>query len=67
MWVARDKDGTLNLFTHKPKRSSYIHDSYWEIPDNINGFANEMELPSSKFKNLKWKNEPLKVELKIVE
>ena len=55
MWVARDKNGKLYLFTVFPER----YDSEWNSGD----WKSQMEIPSSLFPNLKWENEPLEVEL----
>ena len=65
-WIARDPDGGLRLYTHKPHRVSFPGDlKYWE--GSLAMYANEMELYNPKlFKNLKWEDEPLKVEIKVV-
>ena len=67
MWVARDKDGALWLFTHKPERSSFSKRFEWELPDDVVSFASRMQLPYTMFPGLKWEDDPLEVVLKQVE
>ena len=67
MWVARDKDGALWLFTHKPERSSFDKRFEWELPDNALADGHGMPLPYDMFPGVTWETEPLEVVLKIVE
>jgi hypothetical protein len=65
-WITRDKDGELWLHTHKPKRVSYPGGvEYWESSMNPN--SNEMEILDKRlFKDLKWEDGPVRVEIKVV-
>lgn len=70
MWVARDKDWALALFTHKPKRNytgQWQPITYEEVPDDDFTTIDWMELNPNLFPDLKWEDEPIEVELKIKE
>jgi hypothetical protein len=53
LWVARDRDGLLLLYSETPKR----RDSYWYTQEEA--FYISIDL----FPNLKWEDEPMEVEL----
>ena len=60
MWVARDKDGELTLYSNKPRRCEFIgwnHESW----DSGNDYW--IELDSKLFPDLTWDDEPIEVEL----
>lgn len=57
MWVARDKNGNLNLFQTKPIRKC---DYKWE-EDTI--YKHSIEIDINIFLNLTWKDEPVEVEI----
>ena len=60
MWLARDKDETLYLFTQKPSR---MNDRWAGILGTRRG-----ELPRTMFPEIKWSDEePTKVKLVIVK
>lgn len=62
MWVARDKDGELNLYKAKPQRSDaigYNHESWDTLKFDDNG----IELDPKLFPDLTWDDEPIEVEL----
>lgn len=63
MWVARDKNGTVWLYTNKPIRSSMF--SRWNVDTENSLFStNEwMEIDGDLFPDLKWEDEPIEVEL----
>lgn len=63
MWIARDKNGDLNLFTHRPLRFN----GEWLISDIdlIHNGAKYMPIDNRLFPNLKWKDEPIEVDLLI--
>ena len=61
MWIARDKDGALLLFKHKPIREKlYDGTVYWQsdIIDNV------VEIDGS-LSDITWEDEPREVGLKI--
>jgi len=60
MFVARDKNGALNLFSDKPKRCAEI---WWG--DGLRMLRLDNKLKA--FKKLKWESVPLEVELKAVK
>lgn len=63
MWVARDKDGTLNLYLIKPIRDveeGIWHTDDWEYPES------EFLSIYNIFPDLKWEDEPLEVGLVAV-
>lgn len=56
-WLARDKSGSLYMFSYKPHRTDgifvpYTSDNQFLILDNI-------------FPDLNWENSPIEVELTI--
>lgn len=55
MWVARDKDNSLWLFTDKPKRNPYTWTSRSQ--------STQLEIPMGLFTSLKWEDEPIEVGL----
>lgn len=57
MWIARDKDNELWLYSSKPHRVS----GCW-----TSGYY-EALLPEEMFPELTWDNEPVEVELKILQ
>lgn len=56
-YVARDKDDNLWLYEEYPVRMG----NYW-LNDN---FIMSFPIPNKMFPNLKWEDEPIKVELTI--
>jgi hypothetical protein len=63
IFVARDKDGSLALFSEKPDRENSLGIWGVEVQDEQTIAA----LPKDLFSNLKWDSEPIEVELKAVE
>ena len=61
-WVARDCNGDLNLFETKPKRSTFTRRKYWFTDSCMHYHIREDVFP-----DLKWEDEPKKVELEISE
>lgn len=60
MWLARDEDGTLYLFTQKPSK---MNDRWVGILGTRRG-----DLPRTMFPGIKWSDdEPTKVKLVIVK
>ncbi|MBO4531462.1 MAG: hypothetical protein J5767_12595 [Paludibacteraceae bacterium] len=60
MWVARDKDESLWLYTSKPIRLCGVHRWRVEIGDALN---NQFKLCEEIFPSLRWDNEPVEVKL----
>lgn len=61
MWIARNKDYDLCLFTEKPERN--IFQGYW-----YSDFGETMRLDAHdpQFRDITWDDEPVKVELRRV-
>ena len=64
MWVARDKDGTLNLWFNKPKRAV----NFWHGQQKQDGWKateefiqNKHEIDGKQFPKLTWEDEPIEV------
>ena len=64
MWVARDKDGTLNLWFNKPKRAV----NFWYGQQKQDGWKaieefiqNKHEIDGKQFPKLTWDDEPIEV------
>lgn len=65
-FVARNEDGTLNLFMGAtPYKCNICGNGYWAIPYKIeDGYIEEIQ--NDKFPQVKWEDkEPTKVELDI--
>lgn len=72
MYVVRDKDGDLWLFTSKPvrvkERLNHEEYEYWEkpeYPDDGDDAYDVIYVDSKLFPELKWEDEP--IEVKLVE
>ena len=70
MWIARDKDGTLNLWFNKPKRAV----NFWYGQQKQDGWKaieefiqNKHEIDGKQFPKLTWKDEPIEVMVKSLE
>lgn len=72
MWIARDKEGYLFGFNHKPIRTNYDETGYygWTIDINyipLNDVVNmqvqmsNIMLPKELFPELTWEDEPIEV------
>ena len=62
MWIARDKDGKLNLFTFlKPVRMD--EDGCWVKADCPGELADSIRLADNLFTQLTWDDEPMEVGL----
>lgn len=66
MWIARDKDGQLSLFTNKPHRCKAVgwNNESWD-DCSMDEFTDAMILNPKLFPDLTWNNEPIEVELVI--
>lgn len=72
MYIARDKDGTLNLFMSKPRRGWKWTDyrrttktEHW-VRD-YKGDCQVIKLDSSLYPEISWDDEPLEVTLKPIK
>ena len=62
-YVARDKSqGFLSLFTKKPYRSDEQSLGIWKYDS-----GSCMSLPERAFRDLKWEDEPVEVDIKITQ
>lgn len=87
MWVARNPEGTLELFKNKPLRCTLeitntvkgdknygkvTTKEFWDEDQVFNGYdkwyypGDYFEIDSSLFPDLKWEDEPLEVDLIII-
>jgi len=66
MWIARDKDGQLTLFTNKPHRCTDVgwDNESWDVV-SMDEFTDTMILNPNLFPNLTWEDEPIEVELAL--
>ena len=61
MWIARDKDGELYLFSKKP----YKKEEFWNMSW---GTITVLQLPSELFPEVKWEDEePRELVLKPIK
>lgn len=57
LWIARDKDGWLHLFSSKPERvRTHFGDCY----------TDKWEIDERQFPEITWENSPQEVELKLI-
>lgn len=68
MWLARDKDGDLYLYTHKPHKNTdpTFDTESWCTPDFVDDnddIINAAEINPKFFPEVTWDTEPLEVEL----
>ena len=57
VWIARDKEGTLNLFDRKPVKFGDYWDSFWD----------RHELNKELYPEITWETEPIEFELKRIK
>lgn len=56
IWIARDEDGSLYAYASKPKKCEDSNTHLGEFRCNTDGL---MALPSSWYKNVKFRNSPV--------
>lgn len=70
MWVARDKDGELNLFIEKPLRMkvNWVGEVIGSL-SNRNYYLDEVRYVDkiNGFENLTWEDEPVEVSLTTIK
>lgn len=57
IWIARDEDGSLYVYASKPKKCKDYNTQLGEF--RCNATCEMMKLPSSWYKNVKFKNSPV--------
>lgn len=57
MWVARDEDGLIFLYSSKPIRGN----GQWML--NIEECSDLIPIDDNSFPNLRWEDEPLEIKL----
>lgn len=62
MYVARDEDGQLWLFTYKPRQAA----ASWHYDEGDDGYGDIMELNPELYPNVTFSSGPLEVVLKPV-
>lgn len=66
MWVARDKNGCLHLFSVMPKRHSSCGLEYWKVDVPYSTITlDDKEYPELTW--LTWEDEPVEVNLTLVK
>lgn len=63
LWIARDKDGDLNLFVSKPEKDYLIEDSAEKTIFVSDGEF--LALPSNSFPEITFENSPQQVEITL--
>lgn len=63
LWIARDKNGTLCVFSYKPE----LYPEYGNIWGLEDAFYKCIELDSRLFREITFENSPQQVELKLIE
>ena len=72
VYIARDKDGELNLFSHKPHRCTDPgwNNEAWDSPnmpeEGESEYINTLELDPELFPEITWDDEPKKFKLVLV-
>lgn len=70
MWVARDKDGELDLYLTKPIRFNYqnlpieddcLNNDFWDTDDEY------LTIDTNLYPNLTWEDEPIEVDDEVVD
>ena len=67
LYIARDKDNSLSLCTHKPIYDEFL-DS-WEEPKEYydDDYSFHIYIPENLFPEVTFENSPMIVELKLVQ
>ena len=72
LWIARDKDGRLYLFTHKPERRDTLGGTwsgeFWDSPDlktceEENEGYGFLELDQELYPDITWESEPRMIKI----
>ena len=62
MWIARNKDGDIRIFSHKPKRNNT--NISWTIKNADCGYVVD-DVTKESLKDLTWEDEPIEVKVAI--
>lgn len=64
LWIARDRDGSLNIYNNKPKFKEETGEFYFadKFPNRWFGC-----LDDNMFQEITWENSPREIELKLKE
>ena len=65
LWIARDKDGTLNLFIGEEPMRDKLLASDLEESIFVREEGEVVELDCREFPEVTWENSPVEVELKL--
>ena len=65
LWISRDKDGNLCLYSKKPKLSEEI-EGIW-VCSQYDEIVKVTVLPSEYFPEVTFENSPQEVELKLIK
>ena len=60
LWIARDKNGHLFAYIHKPTRAN----DFWYDDNGFNNNSDWTDLPEDWFPNLRWEDEPIELTCK---
>lgn len=63
LWIARDKDGSLAIYNHKPERDCDCFSAPWGSYIDLEFFGFQYDF----FPEVTWENSPQQVELKLKE
>lgn len=61
MWIARDRNGDLNVYEKKPVRLK----DYFGISAKENGFVAYLGINSDSFPEVTWENSPKELVVKL--
>ena len=62
MWIVRNKDGDIRIFSHKPKRNNT--NISWTIQNSDCGYVVD-NVTKEALKDLTWEDEPIEVKIAI--
>ena len=67
-WLARDKDGDLTLFTHKPyfdETPGFVPG--WYAKTNVNDWFSSMRLDPRLYPEVTYENSPVEVKFSFIK
>lgn len=60
LWIARDKDGWLYMYEHKPIKA---RESFYYDEESVDGYVCKFQ--EDFLPEITWENSPMEVELKL--